>query len=259
MVGSFEFMVRRKWIEADTSIRGDTWFVQASHEEGIDHGEFVARDDTLFLRYDDPNGRVLALSPGTENEGDYTCDLSGDFGAEVQCGVGFGEPRAITFDGSYNSDSRTLSVGNVAVPYASVKYDPFIVGPVPPAYYHGIGPLSRPGDGWDGTIQFTYLRLGGIEYGTPASFVGIKTNDRDQLAVVSVFPNPASLTLNVVLERVGVPVNLRVFDLLGREVGREYCTTSLCLIDISRLPAGVYHFDVSSRRGDRVARKFVVR
>ena len=257
----FQDLVRRQRIESDTLIAGYRWVVQTDYKEGTYYGQAIAEHDTLLLRYDEPYGRVLARSPVTGEEYDYTCDLSGDFGAEVLCGADLGAPYPIVFEGGYAAefDDRTLIVGSDTVTFAAVKQDPKTGGGVPPVYFHGVGRLAQPGDGFSGTIVFTYLRLGGTAYGSPAAFVGTEHPGRRPNESIALYPNPVSTTLTVALDGLSRPVTLRVYDLLGRLVLNDsvHCT-SLCRLDVRTLPAGFYVLGVDFQRGMHVARRFVV-
>ena len=87
---------------------------------------------------------------------------------------------------------------------------------VPPVYYHGVGRLPQPGDGFDGTIAFTYFRLHGIEYGSPAAFVSTEQPELLAEESLALYPNPASETVTVSFSDLWGPVSLRVYDLRGR-------------------------------------------
>ena len=253
-------LVRHRRIEADTLVDDSRWVIQIDYVEGTAYGDPVAAHDTLLLRYDEPYGRVLARSTATAEERDYTCDLSGDFGAEVLCGAALGEPFRIVMAGGYATDLgyEPLVISADTIVYAAVKQDPVIFGPVPPVYYHGVGRLPQPGDGFDGTIAFTYLRLHGIEYGSPAVFVSTEQQELVAEESMALFPNPASATLTVTFSDLWGPASLRVYDLRGRLALKSKRCASRCELDVRSLPAGVYLLGAEFRLGLSTMRRFIV-
>ena len=256
--GSFQQTVIRRRIESDTTISGVVWFVQSIHVEGVEFGEPIVGDDSLLIRYDEAFHRVLAKDMDAGAERDLTCDLSGDFGEEVQCDAGTSDPQPATFTGGYNESSETIMVGLDVALFAAWKHDPETVGAVEPVYYHGIGPLDQPGDGFDGTITFSYLKLGDVEYGSPAEFVGTEQDPAAPAIAASVYPNPAVNHLRIEVGADQLPVSASAFDLIGRRVVNTTCAAQSCALDVSELRSGIYSLVLWSRNGTRTVRSFVI-
>ncbi len=262
--GAFLNLVRRQRIEADTLVAGHRWFVQTEFEGGIQFGQDVARYDTLLLRYDDPYGRVLALRPATGEEWDYTCDLSGDFGTEAWCGADLDEfASTVPMRGGYASEPRfgypLVVVGGDTVVYAAVKGSEQTPGPGLGSHYHGVGPVPEWGDdGYGGTIVFSYLRLGGVEYGKAAEFVGIEELPERKAPLVSIYPNPARETLWITSEGVHGVRSVALYDSRGRLWMRRGACGSPCEVDLGALAPGVYLVEVELDAGVSVKRGVVV-
>ncbi len=260
--GAFLNLVRRQRIEADTLVAGHRWFVQTEFLGGIEFGQDVARYDTLLLRYDEPYGRVLSFRPATGEVGDYTCDLSGDFGAEVWCGADLTEDAySVPFEGGYAADPNygyPLIVGDDTVAFAAVKGSRVTGGSGLIGYYHGVGPLQGPGDGFDGTIVFSYLRLGGVAYGKATEFVGIEELPERQAPLVSIYPNPARETLWITSDGVHGVRSVALYDSRGRLGLRRGACGSPCEVDLGALAPGVYLVEVELGAGASVRRRVVV-
>ncbi|MEZ4701218.1 MAG: T9SS type A sorting domain-containing protein [Rhodothermales bacterium] len=260
--GAFLNLVRRQRIEADTLVAGHRWFVQTEFVGGVEFGQDVARYDTLLLRYDEPYGRVLARRPANGEEWDYTCDLSGDFGAEVSCGADLDEyVYSVPFEGGYVTDPNydyPLVVGDDTIAFAAVKGSRVTGGSGLIGYYHGVGPLPTWGDdGYGGTIAFSYLRLGGVEYGKATAFVGIEEVPERVPPHVSVYPNPAREKLWI---EAGEGVrSISLYDSQGRLGLRRGACGSPCKVDLGALAPGVYGVEVELESGELVRRGVVVR
>ncbi len=261
--GAFRTTVRRLRIETDTLVAGQRWFVQTLYEEGWDTGRDVASYDTLLLRYDEPYGRILAHSPSTGEEWDHTCDLSGDFGAEVWCGADLREhAHSVPFIGYYASDpeyaNSHILVGSDTVTYAAAKYSPVTGGWSIVSYYHGVGPLPSWGDdSYGGTITFSYLRLSGVEYGKAATFVGTERVPEDAAFQMAVYPNPARETLWIAVGDSDHVRSLSIYDGMGRLQQRYGACESPCRLSLGTIASGVYMVRAELDSGATVWRPFV--
>lgn len=258
--GLYGNLLVRQHIESDTLVGNQSWVLQTTHTEGTWLGQFRIEIDSLLLRYDEPYGRVLARVPATGREYDYTCDLSGDFGEEVLCGADLENSYSLVFVGQYADELEynTLVIGSDTISFAALKRDPIISGPVPPFYYHGVGRLDRPGDGFSGTIAFTYLRIRGIEYGSPASLVNTEQGFTLRDNEIGLYPNPVSTVLTVRIDKIPVSSVLHIYDLQGRLVVRDINCQAPCQIDMSTLPPGVYFLHTDLDKGANAIRRFVI-
>ena len=258
--GSFSSIHTRQDIIADTLVDGHRWAIQVEIQIGWEFGDSLMTIDTLLLRYDDPHGRVLARSPRTGEEWDYTCDLSGDFGAETRCNVGMDHEGGYLFSGGYAShpyhDFGPLVVGSDTVLYAAVKFNPIIIGPVPPWYYHGVGRLPQPGDGHGGYIAFTYLRLDEVEYGTAVVRVSTEQDQPLPEASIEVYPNPTRGALTVAFGQ--GTMEMQLYDIWGRLVMTRQACSAPCRLRLGDLPRGTYIIDVRRADGGTAWRRIVL-
>lgn len=69
----------------------------------------------------------------------------------------------------------------------------------------------------------------------------------EESSPISAYPNPASNQLNVkISEKMAKDANIRVYDLLGKELINQKAGKTENQLDISGLPAGIYHIVVAS-------------
>jgi hypothetical protein len=73
---------------------------------------------------------------------------------------------------------------------------------------------------------------------------------------ISIYPNPASTTLNVRGIN-DVKAAILIEDLLGREVLRVESNSESSILDIQNIPAGIYECIITSASGVRTALPFV--
>ncbi len=241
-------------IIGDTLVDGQRYFVQASYTSVVSHGnpaEIVL--DTLWIRYDSTATRIVARSPQSMEEWAYTCDLAADFGGRMPCE----EFEEVNFYGGPADGVELSTWDGAAVPFTTSKSYCNLGYCL--MYYHGVGPLPGVGDGDAGTIAFTYLRIGGVEYGSRAIRVDVEAEPQRRPARVSVYPNPAHQQVWIDSAVTGSQVTL--FDALGRTMGAATtCSNTPCGIDVSAFPAGRYMVRVDKGgKGDVEAALVVVR
>lgn len=240
-----------KEIIGDTLIGGTSYFVEAAYGEAKDplNGVDFAGRDTSFIRYDTLNRRVVELTPDGE-EYPRTCDLGASFNTTITCDFSDG----IMVGGGYSTDFSWSTVG-IGAPFQAIKH--FVTLGGGDTFYHGVGRLPGLGDGNQGSIGFTYVRIAGVEYGTPV--VTLSTDEPEQLGdhALRLYPNPVREILYVEVPR---PERLRltVYDALGRAVIRQDCMGAACAVDASALHAGVYFVQVIDRQGKQEVQTFVV-
>src|SRR5690554_1637829 len=252
------YYVRRE-IVGDSLIDGTRYFIQ--QERRISENHVVLSDTLYLLRYDE-DGRRIAQWIGSDqepNERSYlgACDLGASFNTTVACP-----------EGGVGAVAGSPGLGDVVV-----KGDTMRVPATKRFGFYGSGARLAHGiseiGGTDLSIQkdtrLVYIRVNGQVYGE--SFVETSAEDDAVLPTsfsrVAVYPNPAvsTLTLEYALPA-PASVTVEVFDLLGRKVMsiREEALAPgdhKSVLDVSRLPAGVYLLRVSS--GDnRVTRKITV-
>lgn len=249
---AFEQLDLREII-GDTLVDGQRYFVQASYTSVVSHGnpaEIVL--DTLWVRYDSTATRIVARSPQSVEEWAYTCDLATDFGATIPCEM-FGEAD---IHGGPAAGAELATWDGAAVPFLISKS--YCNPGYCLMYYHGIGPLPGVGDGDAGTIAFTYLRIGGVEYESRAIRVDVEAEPQRRPARVSVYPNPAHQ--RVWIDSVGMGSKITLFDAVGRSMGAATtCAATPCGVDVSTFPAGRYMVRVDEGGGRMEAALVVVR
>ena len=64
-------------------------------------------------------------------------------------------------------------------------------------------------------------------------------------AGLSLFPNPATQTINVSLDQVNIKTEIKVYNIMGNLVMRQITTKTTTQLNVSRLPAGVYMVSTS--------------
>ena len=246
---SYWFAIDRREIIADTTIDGKDYFVQAAYTSLIDllNGGGESSADTTLLRYDTLASRVVALTDVGEQEWEgHSCDLSAEFGTTISCAV---------VDGRYAYEGEYLVVGTDTIAFNAVKGFLSLGGGI--SYYHGIGPIPLMGDGNPGGREFTYLRLGGIEYGQQAVFVSTEAEPIPAKIGLAAYPNPAR-------DRVSVELGatqgwVRVYNVLGRQVlQEEHCTGGQCVMDTRVLVPGLYFVQVIPSVGSERRGQFVI-
>ncbi len=78
--------------------------------------------------------------------------------------------------------------------------------------------------------------------------VGIEEFDLE--GSVKVYPNPANNILNIELDEVYEVVNMRILNILGKEVQqKQFNREQLLKIDISELPTGPYFIHLKTPEG----------
>jgi len=230
-----------------------------SYQYGWYFGEYRALSDTLLLRYDIPHGRVLARSPNTGIERDFTCDLSQDFGAEVWCGAGSVHASRARFDGGYLSREGAVVVEGDTVAVAAIKGSFATGGGGLKLYYHGLGLITTWGDDvHSGSITLSYLRINGVEYGAPAVFLSTEHAPERALPRLEVYPSPARELLWIDVGQVYMISTAAVYDSYGRLQLQYSDCESLCRLNVSTLPAGVYMLHVKLYAAASVTRSFVI-
>ena len=231
-------------IVSDTTINDRKYLVQVAYSAN----EFVATDERKvvvwrdYLRYDTLKTRVVKFDLNLEGEHGYTCDLSADFNSVGACydwldmGVG----------GDYASeDNFQVSVGSDYVSYNAVKSFDGLTGGS--KYYHGIGSLPIFGDGSeDGTIEFTYVKVGDNEYGTRSVRVGIEKTTEIEESPIELYPNPVKSQLNIATSSELRGIKVRIVDVLGRSTPwTTMCEEKRCQLDVSSLNPGLYVLEYS--------------
>lgn len=243
-------------IISDTLLEGVQYFVQMEQRESYDANsgtEFKSRD-TLLLRYDLENARVLSRQVSGSTEWDYTCDLGAAFGATISC-----EYSGDTWVyGGYAADGAEIYVGSDAVEYAAEKILVTLGGG--PSYYHGVGQLRDIGEGNMGGTYFTYLKLGNLEYGERAVGVSSERARRTAGATkVRVYPNPVREHAFVVVASEHRISSLLVANVLGRILPvQSTCRLNECILNTASLSTGAYFVLLRFQNDETTTSTFVV-
>ena len=245
----------RREIIADTLINGIQYFLETRYEYAqspVLNWESLVVDTTL-LHYDTLNAQVVKRSLRGGEERQHTCPLNTDFGRNMTCG---NDPY-YDVGGGYAEERHFLIVGEDTVRYNAVKRIYSIGGGSD--FYHGVGRLQGIGDGQAGEIKFTYIRVGGIEYGQRAVLTAIDDELLPTESSLAAYPNPVRDRLTVAFERPGPPFSLAIYDVLGRAVIRNIeCTRPICAVDTSRLWPGLYFARVVNETSVQAVTRFVV-
>jgi hypothetical protein len=181
----------------------------------------------------------VALTPnGTVHP--VTCDLSAAFGSTGDYCDGW--TQVVRSDWP----EEGFSILGRHVPAAKSFWAWQGFGPTG-TYYHGIGPVAEIGHGHIGRIYFTYLHLGGVEYGKRAMSMTDareKAPDDDR---VQLYPNPASNGFWLDVPGEFGRLTIEIHDGMGRGVLRTECSAAPCWIDASSLPSGGYMVRIGSQ------------
>jgi hypothetical protein len=95
------------------------------------------------------------------------------------------------------------------------------------------------------TWTLKYMKLGSCVMGTKIDVLSV--NEADAARVnISLFPNPAINYFQVKGIKGSDRVEIQVFDMMGRLINRKQNVNSEDRIDISKLPAGVYHVRIEN-------------
>lgn len=239
-------------IIGDTLIGGISYFVEAAYGEAFDPLNGVDRSgrDTVFVRYDTSQKRVVVYDRDEQAEYPRTCDLSTAFESIIMCD-GWGE---MMVDGNYAEAFGTINIG-IDAPFRALKEFYNLGGGE--NFFHGIGRLPGVGDGAQGTIYFTYVRIGGTEYGTPVVTLPVEKPEVLPEEMMTLYPNPVRDVLIVETKRAAL-LSLGVYDGLGRLVMQQACFEWMCSLDVRQLQAGVHFLRVRGGTEKQHARPFVV-
>lgn len=241
----------RRVIVADTLVDGRRYFVQAAYSTARDPlmGYEHTATGMVLLRYDTLGARVVARSLEGTEEFDYTCDLSTDFGTVTRCGE-FGE---MYVSGYYTG----FYLGGHGSIYVAAIKNHFTAGGGT-SYYHGVGMLPGIGDGAAGGREFTYVRVGGKEYGERRVIVGTEGPPGTVPARVDVYPNPLRDAFTITLDGYGGGAAVTVYDVLGRvALPAQDCAEPGCRVHAGGLASGPYLVRVVGEDG-RVSEKTIV-
>jgi hypothetical protein len=231
-------------IVGDTLIADTTYFVQETSFWEIDHnreGSEQAGAWSVLLRYEDTRHRVVGrMSDGSEHP--FSCDLSADFGATGH----FCDEWTQVVRSDWPEEGSSILGRHVPAAKSFWAWQGF--GPTA-TYYHGIGPIPHPGDGNTGSILFTYLKLGGVEYGRRS--MNSEDDDRELSdgQRIPLYPNPTSDGFTLEIPGPIGRGTIDIYDGTGRIVSRKDCAAARCWIDTSGLPAGGYFVRTHSRSG----------
>ncbi|MEM6647222.1 MAG: T9SS type A sorting domain-containing protein [Bacteroidota bacterium] len=241
----YELVAFNEWtreaIVGDTLLGDHRYFIRHQTGRASDTAlnDYATWDTTTFIRYDTLNARVVQWQP--EGDQPITCRLDTAFGADLD-----GNCSAFEAHGGYarqESDGLgyvggILHVDGAPVDYAALKYTGNFFGGT--NYFHGIGWLGTIGDGAAGEVVFTYLRIGGREYGVPNRVNTERSSEPERL--VHLYPNPAAGWFHLRLPNVqGQPGTVEVFSVLGRRIHKQACTPSPCFVSLAEAAPGVYH------------------
>jgi hypothetical protein len=118
------------------------------------------------------------------------------------------------------------------------------------SYYRGLGgPYGGCGnfDCFGGRdINLVYYDKGGETWGTPLDWTSIERSTTDP--GIHVYPNPASDFVIVHSDRVA-PESVVIYDLAGKLIQQEHCSSTTHRIDLSAFSQGIYILVVRSEAG----------
>lgn len=118
-------------------------------------------------------------------------------------------------------------------------------------YYFRVYPYS----GYNANSCYTFRMISGL--GNTAMAEGMANNLIDNASPVTVYPNPASNKVSVILhEKTAENAVIKVIDVLGREVSSTKAVSGENTIDVSKLNAGNYMINVVNGQGT-IKHKFV--
>lgn len=118
-------------------------------------------------------------------------------------------------------------------------------------YYFRVYPYS----GYDANSCYTFRMISGS--GNAAMSEGMTNNLIDNASPVSVYPNPASNRVSVILhQKTAENAVIKIIDVLGREVSGTKAVSGENTIDVSKLNAGNYMINIVNGQGT-IKHKFV--
>jgi hypothetical protein len=258
-------------IVKDSLIGGYKYVYEANtYQWGYLADIFPQRREVRWIRHDDELGCLMILQEDGSEVKSH-CWLSYHFGqgSDDYCALDY----CINEDPDYIRERpmriwggyflRTISVSGEGVLHSPAQkgWTTYILGSEK-SYHHGVGPLPEPGHHELDDFEFTYVRLGGREYGA-RTFFPTSTEPSDALAAptAALYPNPAAAVLRVALGGVRGAATVRLFDVLGREVAQAAACADRCEVDVSALAPGVYFARVRFGEADgagAVTRRVVV-
>jgi len=84
---------------------------------------------------------------------------------------------------------------------------------------------------------------------TAATEVSVNSN-----FAIDLFPNPANNSLNVWIGGEGQKAQIRVYDIMGKQVMQQVSSNTLTQLNVSKLPAGIYLLNVNNGNETKTAR-----
>lgn len=246
-------------ITGDTLISGRQYFRHhySTRQRDVNLLTDTSFTSTYYLGYDSLATRLLRYFPGREEA--YTMDLSRGFDATVVDGTWCG--------GRYATSDDFVIVGDEPFGYELVSYgaEKGCIGTATGTgewYYHGIGPQApHIGHGNLGYSRYTYLRIGGREYGSSAAPVNTQPDLLRQVSQeLHLYPNPTSEWLTVELDQPYEQlIRLTIYDVRGRKlVTQNDCRPLSCSVDVSDLTPGVYLSRLRAGNGEVYEKPFLV-
>jgi len=118
-------------------------------------------------------------------------------------------------------------------------------------YYFRVYPYS----GYNANSCYTFRMISGLGNATMAE--GLTNNSMDNASPITVYPNPATSKVSVVLhEKTAENAVIKIVDVLGREVSSIRAVSGENTIDVSKLNAGSYMINVVNGSGT-IKHKFI--
>lgn len=114
---------------------------------------------------------------------------------------------------------------------------------------HGIIMKSPDGNCWKGTVDnFGQLNFVLMEQCPDGTTGDIDSPDYSSNAEISIYPNPADNHVSVEVDNMNeISLNLSITDHIGREVETMHISQKKTNIQVSHLPAGVYHISIRGK------------
>src|SRR5688572_1920048 len=109
-------------------------------------------------------------------------------------------------------------------------------------YYIRVYPRNN--GAWNANSCYTLRAGGGTATRTPDDITSSRLVPGKAIAL-SLFPNPATQTLNVSLEGMNDKTEIKVYNMMGKLVMRQVTNKTNTLLNVSKLPAGVYMVSAS--------------
>ena len=112
-----------------------------------------------------------------------------------------------------------------------------------------------------GTYYAKVFPKGNVNNATSCYTLRVQTGTASDLPltnnfIVKVFPNPAGNLLNVWMEGMARSTEIRIYDIMGKQVMQQVTANTLTQLNISKLPAGFYLLRVNDGKETKAA-KFV--